>query len=647
MCGLAGYIPYKAASSDEMQSNGSKMIDAIFSRGPDDKGVWVEEFQSLMMCFRRLSILDLSPAGHQPMESRSGRFKICFNGEIYNHLELRQKFNCDWRGHSDTETILEVIEQTGIENTLKLLVGMFSIAVWDSKEAELILARDRMGEKPLYYGWVQKDFVFASELKAIKEHPNFNNPISKAALSNYLKFNYIPAPQSIYKDLFKLQPGTFIKIPLQSASIKKITPTKYWDLSEAITNGQNHLINDRKEALHETKLTLTKSIKSQMISDVPLGAFLSGGIDSSLITAIMQEQSMEKIKTFTIGFDNQEFDESPFAKDVANHLGTNHTEYFVTSQETLDVIPSIPEIYDEPFADSSQIPTHLVCKQAKKNVTVALSGDGGDEIFGGYNRYFWSNRIWSKLRWIPYPARKILGSVIQATPQNLSYNIEKFYNILAPKKLSVHQFSDKLNKLSSRLQFVDSEDDLYRSLVTQWHDPSVILKDFEEDFHDVEFPFQPSLTDHLPSRMMFWDALTYLPDDILCKVDRAAMSVSLETRAPFLDHRLVELAWRLPHSIKTNHHQGKIILREILDQYIPKSLIDRPKAGFGIPVGEWLRGPLKSWAEDLLAKDKIIRQGFFYPEPIYKIWSEHQSTSYDHTHKLWSILMFQAWLEAQ
>jgi len=647
MCGLAGYIPYKAASADEMQFNGSKMIDAIFSRGPDDKGVWVEDFQSLMMCFRRLSILDLSPAGHQPMVSRSGRFKICFNGEIYNHLELRQKFNGDWRGHSDTETILEVIEQTGIENALNLLVGMFSIAVWDSQEAELILARDRMGEKPLYYGWVQKDFVFASELKAIKEHPNFNNPISKAALSNYLKFNYIPAPQSIYKDLFKLQPGTFIKIPLKSASIKTITPTKYWDLSEAITNGQNHLIKDSKEALHETKLTLSKSVKSQMISDVPLGAFLSGGIDSSLITAIMQEQSMEKIKTFTIGFDNPSFDESSFAKDVANHLGTDHTEYFVTSQEALDVIPSIPEIYDEPFADSSQIPTHLVCKQAKKNVTVALSGDGGDEIFGGYNRYFWSNKIWSKLRWIPYPARKILGSAIQATPQNLFYSIEKFYNILAPKKFSVHQFSDKLNKLSSRLQFVDSENELYKSLVTQWHDPSVILKDFVEDLHDVEFPFQPSLTDHLPSRMMFWDSLTYLPDDILCKVDRAAMSVSLETRAPFLDHRLIELAWRLPHSLKTNKHEGKIILREILDQYIPRSLIDRPKAGFGIPVGEWLRGPLKSWAEDLLAEDKIIKQGFFYHEPIYKIWFEHQSTSYDHTNKLWSILMFQAWLEAQ
>lgn len=647
MCGLAGYIPSKKTSFEEMELNGNSMIDAIYSRGPDDKGLWIEENQSLMMSFRRLSILDLSPAGHQPMESSSGRYKICFNGEIYNHLELRKLFIGNWRGHSDTETILEVIEQIGIEDALKIFVGMFAIAIWDAKKSELTLARDRIGEKPLYYGWVDQDFIFASELKAIKKHPNFNNSICKGALSNFLKFNYIPAPQSIYKGIFKLEPGTFLKVELESARIQNKIPLRYWDLADVIRKGDKNQITDHHEALHETKRVLSESVKSQMISDVPLGAFLSGGIDSSLITSLMQENSTEQVKTFTIGFENSAFDESPFAKNVANHLGTNHSEYFVTSQETLDVIPYIPEIYDEPFADSSQIPTHLVCKQAKENVTVALSGDGGDEIFGGYNRYFWSQRVWSKLRWIPYPARKIIGSTLLNTPQTIFHTLEKFYNFTIPSKFSVHQFADKLNKLSSRLQYVNSEDNLYSSLVTQWHDPSLILKDFHEEFHDTELPSHENLTHQAPSRMMFWDSLTYLPDDILCKVDRAAMSISLETRAPFLDFRLIELAWRLPQEFKMNDYEGKIILREILDQYLPRHLIERPKAGFGVPIGEWLRGPLKNWAEDLLSEEKIVQQGFFHYEPIYKVWTEHLSSSYDHTHKLWSILMFQSWLEAQ
>ena len=647
MCGLAGYIPSKESSFEEMKLNGSKMIDAIYSRGPDDKGVWVEDHQSLMMSFRRLSILDLSSEGHQPMESASSRYKICFNGEIYNHLELRKSFKGNWRGHSDTETILEVIEQIGVEKALTNFVGMFAIAVWDSEKSELTLARDRIGEKPLYYGWVDKDFVFASELKAIKQFPNFNNCISKAALGNFLKLNYIPAPQSIYEDIFKLEPGSYLKVQLESGGLKCNDPIKYWDLSEVINKGYKNPILDHHEAVYETKKVLSESVKSQMISDVPLGAFLSGGIDSSLITSLMQENSPEKIKTFTIGFENSAFDESKFAKNVANHLGTNHSEYFVTSQETLNVIPYIPEIYDEPFADSSQIPTHLVCKQAKEHVTVALSGDGGDEVFGGYNRYFWSNRVWSKLKWIPYPARKTIGSVILNTPKTFIYNLENFYNYITPKTYSVHQFADKLKKLGSRLQYVYSEDDLYSSLVTQWNDPSIILKDHDESLNDIELPSHEDLKNHAPSRMMFWDSLTYLPDDILCKVDRAAMSVSLETRAPFLDYRLVELAWRLHHTFKMNDQEGKIILRKILDQYIPKKLIERPKAGFGIPVGDWLRGPLKDWAEDLLNEEKINQQGLFNYEPIHKVWAEHLSSSYDHTHKIWSILMFQAWFEAQ
>ena len=647
MCGLAGYIPLKRTSYQDMYSNGSKMIEAIRSRGPDDKGIWVEDNLTLVMSFRRLAILDLSQAGHQPMKSSSGRYRICFNGEIYNHLELRKNLQGGWRGHSDTETILEFIEKYGIEHALKSFVGMFALAIWDEKESILTLARDRMGEKPLYYGWVQKDFVFASELKAIKKHPDFNNKISKPALSNYLKFNYVPAPQSIYKNIFKLEPGTYINISLESANSKDIKSKKYWDLSSVINDGFKNPINDPKHAISQIKSSLSSAIKSQMISDVPLGAFLSGGIDSSLITALMQEHSSNKIKTFTIGFEETSFDESVYAKRVANYLGTNHTEYFVTSKETLDVIPQIPHIYDEPFADSSQIPTHLVCKQAKENVTVALSGDGGDEVFGGYNRYFWSSRIWSNLKWIPYPLRKIIGSSVISTPKSLFRNIENFYNFIIPKKYSVNQFEDKLKKLSERLKYVKTEGDLYESLVTQWYDPSLILKDFDEDFVDVNFPINENLISHPPSQMMYWDTLTYLPDDILCKVDRAAMSVSLETRAPFLDHRLVELAWRLPHSLKINNYQGKIILRDILDEYVPKNLIERPKAGFGIPVGEWLRGPLKSWASDLLCEDKIIKQGIFHFEPIQKIWDEHLTKSHDHTHKIWSILMFQSWLEAQ
>ena len=647
MCGLAGFMPFEPSSSEAMKSISVEMANAIFSRGPDDQGVWVEDNNTLAMSFRRLAILDLSPAGKQPMESISGRYHLCFNGEIYNHLDLRKNLKKDWIGRSDTETILQSIEEQGLELALQSFVGMFALAVWDSRKRELTLARDRMGEKPLYYGWVDNAFIFASELKAIKKHPNFNNQISTSALSNYLKFNYVPAPQSIYKDIYKLEPGTFISIPYQAVQTKTIKTDQFWNLASVISKGCQDPITDYNEGTLQTKAVLSEAVKSQMISDVPLGAFLSGGIDSSLITSIMQENSIDPIKTFTIGFEDSQFDESQYAKKVAKHLGTNHSEYFVTSNEALEVIPSLPQIYDEPFADSSQIPTYLVCKQAKQSVTVALSGDGGDEIFGGYNRYFWSSKIWSKIQWMPHHARQFIGAAGIKIPQNALDRIEKIYNFSVPKNIQVHQFADKVAKLSSRLQFVATEDDLYESLITQWNDPSVIMKEHNDT--DIKPPLlsHDDLRDHLPSRMMLWDSLTYLPDDILCKVDRAAMSVSLETRTPFLDHRLVELAWRLPHSFKLNNSQGKLILREILNDYVPKNLIDRPKAGFCIPVGDWLRGPLRCWAEELIREDKINTQGFFYYDPIIKTWNEHLSNSHDHTHKLWSILMFQSWLEAQ
>lgn len=657
MCGFVGYVNLSNDNIDQ-SSIIKKMTHAVSHRGPDSYGSWVSPDNLVAMGHRRLSILDLSRSGHQPMLSDDKKLVLIFNGEIYNHLEIRSKLESegcltDWRGHSDTETLLSAISFWGIRRTLEESVGMFAFALYDLSEHCIILARDRFGEKPLYFGWIDGVFVFASELKAIKEHPKFKNEICRNALAKFLRFSYIPAPQSIYKDIFKLEPGKFIQRKINTLSERSYEALTFWSLSSCIENSHSSHILDENDAVKKMEVALENSVKMQMLSDVPLGAFLSGGVDSSSIVALMQKESMKPIQTFTIGFEDSDYDESKFAKDVASHLGTDHNEYFVTHKETLDVIPLLPHMYDEPFADPSQIPTYLVSQAAKQKVTVALSGDGGDEIFGGYNRYFWAPDIWNKISWMPLGVRKILASLVLSIPISGWSAIGKINNILRPGVAGISALGDKAHKLSDRLKNVHNIDDLFLSLVTEWQDPTLLIQDYVKDDDTVSsFPIfnqtPKVLRDNdAASKMMFWDSLSYLPDDILCKVDRASMANSLETRVPFLDHRVAELAWRMPLDMKIRENHSKWILRSILYKYVPKTLIERPKAGFGIPVGEWLRGPLREWAEDLLNEKRLHSEGYLKPELIQKIWLQHQSGNYDWTPRLWSILMFQSWLENQ
>jgi asparagine synthase (glutamine-hydrolysing) len=626
------------------------MAGRIAHRGPDDAGVWVDERAGIALAHRRLSILDLSPAGHQPMQSASGRFVLVFNGEIYNHLAMRRELegvDCRaslamtrWRGHSDTETLLAGFEAWGIEETLKKTVGMFAIALWDKAECRLTLVRDRLGEKPLFYGWVHGTFVFGSELKALRAYPGFDNPVSRDALALYLQFCTVPAPYSIYQDIFKLEPGCMLSLNAKGLAGKTVRVEPYWRFTDAVRQGLAAPIQSETEAVAALEAALCESVALQVLADVPLGAFLSGGVDSSTIVALMQAQSSKPVQTFTVGFDEAGFDESPHALAVARHLGTEHHALRVTAADARSVIPLLPSMYDEPFADSSQIPTYLVSKAARQHMTVALSGDAGDELFGGYNRYFWGQRVWNRLGWMPPVLRQGLGAGIQQVPA-------KAWDVLGralPGAHGIGRLGDKAYKLANRLTTVQSVDDLYRSLVTVWPKPTDVVRGASRLLTKLD---DASLVVGVPEaehRMMLWDTLTYLPNDILTKVDRAAMSVSLETRVPFLDHRLVELAWRLPLQMKIRGGQGKWALRQVLYKYVPRELIERPKAGFGIPVGQWLRGPLREWAEALLDEVRLEREGYIYPAPIRQKWAEHLSGQRDHTTSLWAVLMFQAWL---
>jgi asparagine synthase (glutamine-hydrolysing) len=640
------------------------MADALHHRGPDDSGVWTDYDAGLALAHRRLSILDLSPAGHQPMLSATSRFVIAFNGEIYNHLELRHELDRHlplslvktdenrWRGHSDTETLLAAFEVWGVPATLSKTVGMFAIALWDQAERVLYLARDRFGEKPLYYGWVKGAFVFGSELKAFRAYPGFNNSVCRDALAQYLRYMYVPAPRSIFRGIFKLEPGCLLTVkgavpslpPIQPLSAGSVYVTvsvcRWWSMDDLVKQGRKDPLTDELEALALLEERLMNSVRLQSLSDVPLGAFLSGGVDSSLIVAMMQQQSSRPVKTFTIGFEEAEFDESLHARAVAEHLGTEHTELFVRVAEARDVIPQLPWMYDEPFADSSQIPTHLVCRAARQHVTVALSGDAGDELFGGYNRYFWGPRIWDKVSWIPYPVRRVLGRAVQSIPVE-AWNAVGSSGAVDQR---VVRLGEKAHKLAARLSSVSNLDELYVSLVNEWQNPESFLIGTSAPASGL--PVLPDVPmDDARARMMYWDSLTYLPDDILCKVDRAAMAISLETRVPFLDHRVAELAWRLPMSMKIRGNTGKWALRQILYRYVPRELIERPKAGFGIPVGQWLRGPLREWCEALLEPSRLSRDGYFDSEPVRRIWIEHLGGRYDWTQRLWSVLIFQSWLE--
>jgi asparagine synthase (glutamine-hydrolysing) len=684
MCGITGFWEVPSRPEKELNEMARAMANTIAHRGPDDLGAWSDQEAGIALGHRRLSIIDLSPAGHQPMTSSTGRFVIAFNGEIYNHLELRTELNnssnsnafpglagpaLKWRGHSDTETLLAAFERWGVAVTLSKTVGMFAIVLWDAHQRTLHLARDRFGEKPLYYGWTgsgdASTFVFGSELKSLCAFPSFVNPVCREALAQYMRFMYVPAPRSIYQGIYKLEPGCLLSIkgaapmaapsqPLRPPAIyQSMTLSRWWSLGDVVQFGTHNPITDEVDAVDALEQHLYDAVKMQSLADVPLGAFLSGGVDSSAIVALMQQQATCPVKTFTVGFEESGFDEAPYARAVAKHLGTDHTEMFVTAAEAQEVIAQLPSMYDEPFADSSQIPTHLVCRAAREHVTVALSGDAGDELFGGYNRYFWGPRIWSKLAWLPYPIRHALGAAIKTVPVVVWDALNLPVNTLLPNSQGIVNAGDKAHKLAARLSGVRDLDDLYTSLVSEWQDPAQVVRG--DNGCSVLEP-SSQLNDGLPKgdltgvansplRMMYRDSMTYLPDDILCKVDRAAMASSLETRVPFLDHRVAELAWQLPLGMKIMNGQGKWPLRQVLYRHVPRELIDRPKAGFGIPVGQWLRGPLRPWAENLLDQNRLNFEGYFYSEPIRKKWAEHLSGRRDHTASLWAVLMFQAWLQ--
>ena len=681
MCGFAGFITTDTSVLTHAEPVATCMALAIKHRGPDDAGAWADTSAGIALGFRRLSILDLSSAGHQPMHSSSGRFVMTFNGEIYNHTDLRDLLSAaqrgtpaqPWRGHSDSETLLACLEAWGLEDTLQKTVGMFAIALWDTQTRTLHLARDRFGEKPLYYGWATSAgtaapaFVFGSELKALRAYKGFSNLVSREALALYMRFTYVPAPYSIFQNIYKLEPGCMLSI--SSKNSEAVPPSaplrppavhgglrmhRWWSLASVVEAGAQNQISSEEEALETLEQRLKEAVRVQSLADVPLGAFLSGGVDSSCIVALMQAQASSPVKTFTVGFEETGFDETPHARAVARHLGTDHNEFFVSAKQAQEVIAKLPAMYDEPFADSSQIPTHLVCKAARQQVTVALSGDAGDELFGGYNRYFWGPRIWSRLAWMPYPARQALGAVIKAVPTGGWDALSRPVNALLPASKNFARAGDRAHKLAARLGGVHNLDDLYNSLVSEWQDPAQVVKGNGWEIGvNLQVPVS-MLSDPLPAvgaeqhqlRMMYRDTMTYLPDDILCKVDRAAMATSLETRVPFLDHRVAELAWRLPLNMKIRGGQGKWALRQVLYKHVPKELIDRPKAGFAIPVGQWLRGPLRDWAEALLDEKRLEVEGYFYPKPIRDKWLQHLSGRYDHTPSLWAVLMFQSWLES-
>ncbi|MEY3759271.1 MAG: hypothetical protein RIR39_762 [Pseudomonadota bacterium] len=646
MCGFTGFLTTSnAVSITEWPTLLIEMANAIRHRGPDDKGVWCDVDAGVGLSHRRLSILDLSPAGHQPMLSTSGRFVIAFNGEIYNHLEIRAKLKSTtaWRGHSDTETLLAGFDTWGIENTIKKAIGMFAMAIWDKKDRSLTLIRDRLGEKPLYYGWQGNTFLFGSELKALKVHPEFQAEIDRNAIGLFARHNCIPAPYSIYRNIKKLLPGSLLTVTLQNPDAQLI---RYWDARKIVAEGHsNPFMGTEGEAVDELEQLLSRAVKRQMLSDVPLGAFLSGGIDSTTIVALMQAQSSRRVQTFTIGFDETGYNEAEHAKAVAKHLGTDHTELYVTSRQALDVIPLLPTLFSEPFSDSSQIPTYLVSQLARQQVTVSLSGDGGDELFGGYDHYFKTTNINKKLALFPIGINKLLTNIIKGrSKQFWSHFFSPLKPLLPANKdigFTLHLMADMLKAQSV------SEAELYHVKQSHWRNSAELVHGSSRMSTVFTEPHLQPETTHFFEKMMAIDMLSYLPDDILTKVDRAAMGVSLETRVPLLDHQVVEFAWGLPLAFKIRNGVSKWPLRQVLYKHVPQSLMERPKMGFGVPIDIWLRGPLREWAENLLTESTLSQQGYFNPLLIRQKWSEHLSGKMDNQYLLWDILMFQAWLEAE
>jgi len=632
MCGLAGFFD-QHLDADQAPAVLKNMLHPIIHRGPDDEGVWVEA--GMALGHRRLSILDLSAAGHQPMPSASGRYMIAFNGEIYNFREIRSQLEqtgtMAWRGHSDTEVMLAAFEAYGVERTLQLLNGMFVFAVWDRTEQVLILARDRFGEKPLYFHAPASRIVFGSELTTIEQYPGFERSIDREALAEYVKYNYIPAPWSIYQGVRKLRPAHYLVWSPKSGIVGEHC---YWDIQTIAEQSQRQIVPmSDEEAISELDRLLKDSVRLRMVADVPLGTFLSGGIDSSVVSAVMQQQSDVPIRTFSIGFDIQGYNEAEHAAAVAKHLGTDHTERYVSGRDALAVVPKLGAMYDEPFADSSQIPMYLVSQIAREHVTVCLSGDGGDELFGGYSRYFVGPEINSKLGKVPM--RRLIRLILEKMPFYLLDIAAK----VASKATGLPLTASKL-KLFAPLLSSHNQYELYCLLMMCWRNPrAVVLGSTNRYQHDYRFDLKDFT--HV---MMMHDTLTYMPGDILTKVDRAAMAVSLEGRIPLLDHRIAEFAWRLPLSQKVRGDQGKWLLRQVLYQYVPSSLIDRPKMGFGIPLGNWLRGELKEWAGAMLDPVRLNQQGLLDARMIQQLWQQHVQGQVDYSSQLWAVIMLQAWL---
>mgnify|MGYP000030868412 CR=1 FL=1 len=640
MCGLAGFWhPDSSSTEAALRDAAGRMADALVHRGPDDRGTWADEQTGIALGFRRLAILDLSPTGHQPMLSRDDRYVVVFNGEIYNYQDLRAELEglgARFRGTSDTEVMLAGIVQWGIAATIAKLWGMFAIALWDRHDRTLWIARDRLGKKPLYYGWAGGTFLFGSELKALRAHPACPTRVSPQALASFLRFAYVPSPHCIYEGLHKLLPGSYAMIRDGQATV-----TRYWDPRAVATEGAAHpSLLDDAAAIDELDALLRDATRRRMIADVPLGAFLSGGIDSSAVVSLMQAESGRAVRTFTIGFEEGGYDEAQDAKAVAAHLGTTHTELYVTPGEARAVVPRLAGIYDEPFADSSQIPTFLVAEMARREVTVALSGDGGDEGFGGYNRYLWAPAIERRTAVIPAWARRGLGASLLALPPSVWDAAGRVPGGGASAALGQRALGDKMHKLGTALAAA-SPDDLYLSLVSQWQTAPVAGSPAEHPLLLRGASIQAAAPVFV-DRMMLVDTMTYLPDDILVKVDRATMAVSLEARAPLLDHRVVEWAWRQPRSRRIRNGQGKWALRQVLRRYVPDALIDRPKSGFAVPVHAWLRGPLREWAEDLLS-ETALRDSLLDAAPVRRAWQQHLSGRANHMPKLWTVLMWQAW----
>ncbi|MBN3883581.1 MAG: asparagine synthase (glutamine-hydrolyzing) [Nostoc sp.] len=646
MCGIAGFWNIsRQVSPEELCYMVQQMSDTLLHRGPDNGGSWVDAEIGIALGHRRLAIVDLSPEGHQPMISANGRYVIVFNGEIYNFLELKRQLEVlghHFRGRSDTEVMLASFSQWGLHEALGRFNGMFAFALWDRQERILHLGRDRLGEKPVYYGWMGQTFLFGSELKALKVHPAFQAKINRDALAVFLRNNYVPAPYSIYEGIYKLPPGTVLTWNGMDAHPN---PVPYWSALKAAELGVNQpFIGSEIEAVTQMEALLQDAVGLRMVADVPLGAFLSGGVDSSTVVALMQAQSSQSVKTFTIGFDEDSYNEAHYAKAVAQHLGTDHTELYVTPKDALAVIPKLPTLYDEPFSDSSQIPTFLISQLAKQHVTVSLSGDGGDELFAGYKRYFWGRSTWQKIGWIPPTLRQAVArSLSSLSPQTWNRGLANFHGLL-PAKLKQPTPGDKLHWIAEILAVSDTKA-LYTSMISHWKEREALIVNSLKPLMNYSDRHQLTQLPDFIQQMMYHDTVNYLPDDILVKVDRASMGVSLESRIPFLDHRVVELAWRIPMSMKIRNGQGKWLLRQILYKYVPQNLIERPKMGFGMPIDSWLRVPLRDWAEALLDEHRLQQEGFLNPQPIRQKWAEHLSSERDWQNYLWDVLMFQAWLE--